>query len=61
MKEQNMTIDINKLCTIELQQLASMFYSINKMEEVKQINERIAFIEGQMSEKKSLEYRKKYC
>lgn len=40
-----MNIDIEKLITDELKQLREMFYRLNMMKEVKQINDRIAFIE----------------
>lgn len=61
MKEQNMTIDINKLNEEELQQLSYMFYNMGMMDQVKQINNRIAFINGWMSEVKEKEYMEKYC
>jgi hypothetical protein len=61
MKAQNMTIDINKLNTYELEQLRAMFFNLNMMDEVGQINDRIAFINGWMNEKQEKEYVNKYC
>lgn len=61
MKEQNMTIDINKLNEEELQQLASMLYNMGMIDQTKQVNERIAFLNGWMSETKEKEYMEKYC
>lgn len=61
MKEQNITIDINKLATEQLEQLNKMFYEIGMMNECKQINERIAFLNGWMTEEKEEEYYNKYC
>ena len=61
MKAQNMTIDINKLNTMELEQLRAMFFNMNLMDEVGQINNRIAFINGWMNEKQEKEYVNKYC
>ena len=56
-----MTIDINKLNDTELEQLRAMFFNMNLMDEVKQINNRIAFINGWMNEKQEEEYLNKYC
>ena len=56
-----MTIDINKLDTMELEQLRAMFFNMNLMDEVKQINNRIAFLNGWMNEKQEEEYLNKYC
>ena len=61
MKAQDMTIDINKLNDTELEQLRAMFFNMNLMDEVKQINNRIAFINGWMNEKQEEEYLNKYC
>lgn len=60
-KEQNMTIDINKLNSEELEDLRGMFYNLHMMDEVGQINNRIAFLRGLMSEKQEKEYVAKYC
>lgn len=60
-KAQNMTIDINKLNTEDLEQLRAMFYNLHLMDEVGQINNRIAFINGYMSEKQKKEYVREYC
>lgn len=60
-KEQNMTIDINKLNSEELEDLMGMFYNLHMMDEVGQINNRIAFLRGLMSEKQEKEYVAKYC
>ena len=56
-----MTIDINKLDTMELEQLRAMFFNMNLMDEVKQINNRIAFLNGWMNENQEEEYLNKYC
>ena len=61
MKAEDMTIDINKLNDTELEQLRAMFFNMNLMDEVKQINNRIAFINGWMNEKQEEEYLNKYC
>ena len=61
MKAQNMTIDINKLNDTELEQLRGMFFNMNLMDEVKQINNRIAFLNGWMNENQEEEYLNKYC
>lgn len=60
-KAQNMTIDINKLNSEELEDLRAMFYNLQMMDEVGQINNRIAFLRGLMSEKQEKEYVAKYC
>ena len=60
-KAQNMTIDINKLNSEELEDLRAMFYNLHMMDEVGQINNRIAFLRGLMSEKQEKEYVAKYC
>ena len=56
-----MTVDINKLNDTELEQLRAMFFNMNLMDEVRQINNRIAFINGWMNEKQEEEYLNKYC
>ena len=61
MKAQNMTIDINKLHEGQLEELRKMFYELGDMEAVKQINDRLAYIKGWMSEKQEKEYFNKYC
>ena len=61
MRAQNMTIDINKLNSGQLEQLRAMFFDLNDADACKQINDRLAFIRGWMSEKKEKEYREKYC
>jgi hypothetical protein len=61
MKAQNMSIDINKLHTEHLEQLRAMFFELGDMEAVGQVQDRIAFIEGMMSEKMEKEYINKYC
>ena len=55
MKAQNMTIDINRLHTGELEQLRAMFYNMGMMKEAAQINDRISFLEGWMSETREKE------
>lgn len=46
MKEQNVTIDINRLDVDELKQLREMaYYTLRDMDLVKTINERIYFLE----------------
>ena len=61
MKAQNITVDINKMDTEELEVLASFFYHENEMNICKQINDRIAFLNGWMSKKKEEEYFNRYC
>lgn len=61
MKKQNMEIDINRLDTPDLERLARMFYGLGMMDKVKQVNDRIAFLEGWMSEAKEKEYFETWC
>lgn len=56
-----MSIDINQLTTEQLESLRGMYYSLKMMDEVKQINERIAFLEGWMNEEQEDAYFAKYC
>lgn len=53
MKERKVTIDINKLNDVQLEQLAAMFYSLKDMDSTKAINARIAFLRG-WTEKENL-------
>ena len=46
MTEFNITIDINKLNTEELELLKKITYAYGQMEETKNINNRIAFLKG---------------
>lgn len=57
MKKQLISIDTNQLDTDQLEQLAAMIYNTNagSAQTVKQINDRIAFIKGWMSEKAEIE------
>ncbi|MCI7108014.1 MAG: hypothetical protein MR945_09055 [Agathobacter sp.] len=61
MKAQNMTIDINRLDVEKLEQLQAMFYEMGCMDEVAQINNRIAYVNGWMTDSKNKEYFEKYC
>lgn len=58
MRAQNITIDINVLDTDQLVTLAGMVGDPNK---VKQINERIAFIEGRMTREQEEKYFEEFC
>lgn len=62
-KAQNITIDINRLSTNQLDQLAAMIHETNagSARDVQTINNRVAFIEGWMSEKAEAEYFAAYC
>lgn len=61
MKAHNITIDINQLNTTQLEQLKEMTYYNGQMQETKEINDRIAFIEGRMTEKQADAYMSKWC
>lgn len=61
MKRQEISIDINRLTVDQLNQIASMLYEYNDLKTCKTVNDRIAFIEGWMSDEQSMEYYKKYC
>ena len=61
MKERYFKIDINKLNDTELGQLAAMFYKYGTAEETKQINDRIAFVNGWMNEKQEAEHVRLFC
>ena len=61
MKERYFKVDINKLDTDELEQLAAIFYRYGTAEETKQINDRIAFLNGWMTEEKEAEHLRLYC
>ena len=61
MKARNFTIDINQLDTQELEQLRCMFYNQNKMTECREINDRIAYMNGWLSEKKEKEHYERFC
>lgn len=56
-----MSIDINQLTTEQLESLRGMYYSLKMMDEVKQINERIAYLEGWMSEEQESRYFAEHC
>lgn len=56
-----MTIDINKLNSGQLEQLRAMFFDLNDADACKQINDRIAFVNGWMSERQTSAYFEKYC
>lgn len=58
MRAQNITIDINVLDTDQLVTLAGLVGDPSK---VKQINERIAFIEGQMTREQEEKYFEEFC
>lgn len=60
MKAHNITIDINQLNTTQLEQLKEMTYYNGQMQETKEINDRIAFIYGWMSEEQADAYRKEW-
>ena len=63
MNAQYIKIDINRLHTGQLEQLAAMIHETNagSARDVQTINNRIAFIEGWMSEKAEAEYFAAYC
>lgn len=61
MKERYFKIDINKLDDEELEQLAAMFYKYGSAEDTKQINDRIAFLNGWMTDEQIEEHIKLYC
>lgn len=61
MKQQIITLDINKLSTDQLYQISSILYEYNELKTCKIVNDRIAFLSDWMSEKQSEEYYKKYC
>lgn len=61
MKAHNITIDINTLTADQLEQLRAMTCYNGQMRETKEINDRIAFIFGWMSEEQADEYYKKWC
>lgn len=46
-----MTIDITKLSTDELEKLRTLFYSIGEMAKVADINKQIAWLNGWTNEK----------
>ena len=58
MKEQNITLDINKLSTTQLETLRTC---VDDPRLIKQINDRIAFVNGWMSEQMEKEYVEKFC
>lgn len=58
MRAQNITIDINVLDTDQLVTLAGMVKDPSK---VKQINERLAFIEGWMTREQEEKYFEEFC
>ena len=58
MRAQNITIDINVLHTEQLETLAGLVGDPNI---VKQINERIAFIEGRMTREQEEKYFEEFC
>ena len=60
MKAHKITIDINQLNTTQLEQLKEMTYYNGQMQETKEINDRIAFIYGWMTEKQADAYREKW-
>ncbi len=63
MKAQYIKIDINRLHTGQLEQLAAMIYetSAGSARDNQAINNRIAFIEGWMSERSEAEYLATHC
>lgn len=58
MRAQNITIDINVLHTEQLETLAGLVGDPNV---VKQIHERIAFIEGRMTREQEEKYFEEFC
>lgn len=60
MKAHKITIDINQLNTTQLEQLKEMTCYNGQMQETKEINDRIAFIYGWMTEKQADAYRKEW-
>ena len=58
MRAQNITIDINALHTEQLETLAGL---VGDPSIVKQIHERIAFIEGQMTREQEEKYFEEFC
>lgn len=61
MRKREFAIDINRLNSDQLKQLAAMFYEQDKLNEVKEINERIAFLCGWMDEEQEKEHVKRFC
>lgn len=62
MKAHNITLDINRLNDTQLEQLAAMIDgTTNRPGAVKEINQRIAFLRGWMSEKDEADYLSAYC
>lgn len=62
MKAHNITLDINRLNDTQLEQLAAMIDgTTNRPGTVKEINQRIAFLRGWMSEKDETDYLSAYC
>lgn len=62
MKSHNVTLDINRLNDTQLEQLAAMIdKTANRPETIKEINQRIAFLNGWMNEKAEAEYIAAYC
>lgn len=62
MKAHSITLDINRLNDTQLEQLAAMIWeTTNRPETVKEINQRIAFLRGWMSEKAEADYLAAYC
>lgn len=63
MKAQNITIDINKLSVEQLEAVAEILYTteFTNIKKAKAVQNRIAFLNGWMSEKQEDEYIKEFC
>ncbi|NBH61999.1 hypothetical protein D1155_10095 [Anaerotruncus sp. 80] len=63
MKAQNITIDINKLESEDLELLAQILYNTERsnVQKAKAVQNRLAFVKGWMSEKQEDEYIKEFC
>lgn len=61
MKENNITIDINKLDTDKLQILMEICYKERNINDWKKVDERLAFLNGWMNDEQEKKHIEKYC
>lgn len=61
MKEQLVTLDINRLTSEELEAVAAILYYQKRMDECKAVNDRIAFVNEWMNEKQAADYYATHC